>query len=66
MQGKESHTEWGSGDLLSLLIATKKQDGTPAFSPAEVHDEVRPSETLNAFSHPEDARTPCDPAQLGG
>ncbi|CAL8469201.1 g8742 [Coccomyxa elongata] len=39
-QGKESHTEWGSGDLLSLLIAAKKQDGTPAFSPAEVHDEV--------------------------
>ncbi len=36
----EGQREWGTGDLLSLLIAAKGPDGSPAFSPAEVHDEV--------------------------
>lgn len=43
-QEAESHKDWGTGDLLSLLIAAKGQDGTPAFSPAEVHDEARLSD----------------------
>lgn len=62
MQGKEGHTEWGTGDLLSLLIAAKNQDGTPAFSPVEVHDEVRlperPSHSVDGCAYL------LDPAQL--
>lgn len=50
-QGRWEHTDWGTGDLLSLLIAAKDKDGAPAFSPAEVHDEVRkPDKTARCMS----------------
>ena len=32
---------YGTGDLLTLLLEAKHEDGRPAFSKQEVHDEVR-------------------------
>lgn len=40
MQDSELQGEQSGGDLLSLLLEEKAPDGTPAFSRAEVHDEV--------------------------
>ena len=42
MQVQDSELQGhGSGrDLLSLLLEEKRQDGAPAFSQREVHDEV--------------------------
>ena len=31
---------WGTGDLLSLLLDARAQDGSPAVSEVEAHDEV--------------------------
>ena len=42
MQVKDSELQGqGTGrDLLSLLLEERTEDGTPAFSQREVHDEV--------------------------
>ena len=40
MQDSELQGEQSGGDLLSLLLEEKAPDGMPAFSRAEVHDEV--------------------------
>lgn len=39
-QDSESQGVVGGRDLLSLLLEEKREDGTPAFSQREVHDEV--------------------------
>ena len=39
-QDSESQGNVSGRDLLSLLLEEKREDGTPAFSQREVHDEV--------------------------
>ena len=41
VQDSEMQEGYGTGDLLTLLLEAKHEDGRPAFSEQEVHDEVR-------------------------
>ena len=40
VQDSEMQEARGTGDLLTLLLEAKHEDGRPAFSKQEVHDEV--------------------------
>ena len=40
VQDSELQGQGAQRDLLSLLLEEKREDGTPAFSQREVHDEV--------------------------
>ncbi len=42
VQDSELQGQGAQRDLLSLLLEEKREDGTPAFSQREVHDEVIP------------------------